>query len=150
MINNKAHREYLIKSFISKGIENSLTLDNTNLKTNVNGIIIPVQNILRQKYRGIILQNCIEIELDGATFEIYKYKPKMLSLKLYGTTDLWHMILWLNNMTSVTEFKTKKLLLLDPDAMSTINKIIDREKDNLNANHENPDKIIVEEKAIRR
>jgi hypothetical protein len=150
MINNKTAQEHRILQFIEIGKENSLNLDNTSMFTETQGVIIPTYNILRQKYRGIILENSVEIELNEKLFNYYKYKPKLLSLKLYGTTDLWHLILWLNNMISVTDFQRREIIVFNPDSMDVLNKIIELEKREIRKNHENPEMVVNENKLIRR
>jgi hypothetical protein len=150
MINNKTDQEYRIKQFIELGSENSLTLDNTSLLTETQGVTFPTYNILRQKYRGIILENSLQIELDDNLLNYYKYKPKLLSLKLYNTTELWHLLLWLNNMTSIMQFSQKKMVVFNPDAMDVLNKIIQRESDLILLNHDNPDVVVNSDKVIRR
>lgn len=151
MINNKTASEYLLSNFIAKGQENSLTLDNTNLKAEVRGLIIPVRNILRQKYRSLILLNSFELTLDTEQmYNAYKWKPKLLSYRLYNTTDLWHLLLWLNDMTSVTQFNKRSFIVFDPDAMPIMNQIIELESNAMLANRNNPEQVINEEKISRR
>lgn len=151
MINNKTASEYLITTFISRGIQNSLTFENTNMKATVSGRTFPLNNILSRKYRGIILENSFELNLDSdELFETYKFKPKLLSLKLYGTTDLWHLILWLNDMNSATQFTRRRVVIFDPEAMDVLNRIIEKEKLNLLQNNSSPEEAISEEKINRR
>ena len=44
------------------------------------------------------------IDLYDDELSLYKYKPKKLSLDLYDTTELWSVLLELNNMYSVIDF----------------------------------------------
>lgn len=73
----------------------------------------PFSSIIN-KYKDFLYNIIIEIELNDEEFEIYQYKPKMLSEDLYGTTELWDSILILNNATTVAEFNSKKIKLYDP------------------------------------
>ena len=139
MISYNTTNESMVTKEIKYGKLNSLNLDNLNYRVNyLNKIIIPINDILRQKYRGIILQNCVRVELTDELLEAYKYQPKKMSLDLYGNIDLWHLILWVNNMTSVTQFNRKNLILFRRDRISLINKIIEREKVSLENNHKDP------------
>ena len=55
----------------------------------------------------------------------YYYRPKLLSLDLYKTTELWYTILELNGILSISEFKPKKLKVLDPKrVVDIINEIL--------------------------
>lgn len=42
------------------------------------------------------------------------YNPKMLSLTLYGTTELWLSLLRVNNMKNITEFHRPFILIYNP------------------------------------
>lgn len=48
--------------------------------------------------------------------EQYFYKPKMLSLSLYGTTELWLALLRVNNMMNITEFHMPFIQVYEPNA----------------------------------
>lgn len=138
MITNDLSKEYKIESVIAKGSSNDLILDNINSYIKFDGFTIPAYNILFEKYRGIILENCVKITLSDALYDVYRYRPKYLSLKLYGYTDLWHLILWINNMTSMTQFDKKIIYVYDPDALEIIEKIISMEQAQLRENKYNP------------
>ena len=140
MVNNDVTNEPNINDLIEKGTENTLTLSNTNINSKNEDceIIYPIQNILRQHYRPLLLRYCKKITLSDVAFIKYKYKPKSLSYDLYGGTELWHLILWLNDMITVTEFTKKELVLLEPSAISVINNILEKEENNINLNREDP------------
>lgn len=42
------------------------------------------------------------------------YKPKMVSMDLYGTTELWLALLRLNNMRNITEFHLPIIQIYSP------------------------------------
>ena len=48
------------------------------------------------------------------------YRPKMLSLEVYGTTELWLAILRLNKMRNVTEFHKPVILLWNADSIKEL------------------------------
>ena len=50
------------------------------------------------------------------------YKPKLLSLELYGTTELWSGILRLNKMKNITEFHKPVIMVWEP---TTLKELID-------------------------
>ena len=148
MIANDVSKEYRIKDAITKGTQNSLILDNINEYVNFDGFKIPVHCILSDKYRGIILENCVKITLSEELFNVYQYRPKYLSLKLYGYTDLWHLILWINDMTSVTQFNKKIIYVYDPDALDVLDRIISLEQAELDENKYNMPEIIPPDSSI--
>ena len=140
MSNNDVDSLYSISDLIEIGKNNSLSLDNTNIYAydHNSKIAYPVQNIFRGEYRQIIYQNCKKIKLNDKALEHYKYNPKKLSKDLYGIVDLWHLVLWLNNMVSVSEFNKAELILLDPSRLSVLSDILTRESDYLYDNTINP------------
>ena len=50
----------------------------------------------------------------------YRYKPKLLAYDIYGSTELFFIILFTNNMCDVKEFDKKKLRLLPQDSLEEI------------------------------
>lgn len=46
--------------------------------------------------------------------EMKFYKPKLVSLELYGTTELWLSLLRVNNMENVTEFHSPLIKIYNP------------------------------------
>lgn len=57
------------------------------------------------------------------------YKPKMVSLELYGTTELWVGLLRVNNMKNVSEFHYPIIKVYTPQfLMELINIYFKREK----------------------
>lgn len=150
MITNDTSKENNILNALSTGIENSMILDNISLYTSIDGLSIPLSNIFYEKYRGIILENCVQIEMSDEVLKKYRYKPKMLSLKLYNCIDFWHMILWINNMTSVTEFNKKKIYVYDPEELYILDKILYLEKFTLADNKENETEVLVTDNLVIR
>lgn len=146
-------KEANIKNVISTGVDNSLILDNLNTYiTFFDGFSLPSMNVLFEKYRGVILENCVKLSLTDKLFDVYKYRPKYLSLKLYGYIDLWHLILWVNDMTTVTQFNKKIIYVFDPDAIHILANILNIEKELLkNKGKENPEVVnLVEDTSNRR
>jgi hypothetical protein len=127
-----------IRDFVELGMENSLTLSNTNIYCEKDDVVIPFQNIFRESYRPIILRYCKKVKLSDDAFDYYKYKPKTFSYNLYGTVDLWHLILWLNDMTSILQFTKQELIALDPSALDILATILKQQENYLIDNKENP------------
>lgn len=118
-----------IEDFIIQGKQSSLTTENFNQKFLVGELTIPIIDVIRDKYYDIIKQNSHLVEFtDERVFNSIIYSPRRLSLVLYGTTDLWHLLLWINNMKSNTEFTKKKIYIFDPEKLDLINDILNREQ----------------------
>lgn len=78
-------------------------------------------------YISVIKEYCVELELEEDECELYFYRPKYLSNRLYGTTDLWYLLMKLNNINDKLEFTKDKLFIVHPQNISIINKIFVKE-----------------------
>ena len=124
-------------------------MENINFYNEIDGIQIPVKSIFFETYRGLILNNCIKVKMSDKKLNRYRYRPKLLSYDLYGTTDLWHLILWINNMYSVTQFNESSIYIFNPDKLNLLVRIINNETSDIIDNKNNIP-VIDNEKIIRR
>lgn len=91
-------------------------------------IKIPLNNTM-SAYRYFLDPYLIEFELHDEELQLYQFKPKSLSYKLYGTTELWALLLMINNCVSKIDFNKKKIKVLDPKSIkSFINEVLILEK----------------------
>lgn len=69
----------------------------------------------------------------------YRYKPSLLSNYLYGDTELFYIILLLNNFKSEADFENiSTLYLISPSSInSVLSSIFNSEIDYINTNREN-------------
>jgi hypothetical protein len=67
----------------------------------------------------------------------YLYRPEALAESLYGTPDLFYIILLVNNIASSTNFNKKSIKVLDPGS-NIINLIISTHMHQLNQQRANP------------
>ena len=76
-----------------------------------NGITIqvPFQSLLR-KYRDFMSSIIVTADLTDELEAKYRFKPKMLSQDLYGTTELWDELLFINGCASTMEFEPKETI----------------------------------------
>lgn len=91
-----------------------------------------VDNILHDYYYEL-KRNCILVNLSDAEIRRYKYNPKKLAFDIYGYTDLYYIILLLNDMCDVREFDNIKTLYMMPtDALGdSLSKIYNAESANI-------------------
>ena len=91
-------------------------------------IKIPLNDTM-SAYRYFLDPYLIEFELHDEELQLYQFKPKSLSYKLYGTTELWALLLMINNCISKIDFNKKKIKVLDPkNIKSFINEVLILEK----------------------
>lgn len=76
-------------------------------------------NVLND-YRDEILDKTVTIELTNEEFTKYQFNPKLLAYELYGSTEYYYIILFVNSMASVKEFNRRKIKLLRPSDLSSL------------------------------
>lgn len=67
-------------------------------------IRIPYGSIVN-KYKDYLAGAIVRVELTIEEQNYYRYKPRLLAKDLYGTAELWFVILELNYLCSVSEFR---------------------------------------------
>jgi hypothetical protein len=80
-------------------------------------------SILR-KYEHLIRANVKKIPLKKE----YHYRPEYLSSELYGTTDLWYLIMFVNYITDVNKFNMEEVYVVDDVFIDSFGKIINSER----------------------
>lgn len=76
-------------------------------------------NVLND-YIDEILDYVIDVRLTNKEFIKYQYNPKSLAYDLYGSTEYYYIILFLNGMTNIKEFNKHKLKLIRPNILASI------------------------------
>ena len=74
-----------------------LNIDNGFIEEINNGHVCDI-------FRDIIIDNLIFVTFSDEEKRRFNYRPKVLSKSLYGTSDLFFIILKLNNLTHPSEF----------------------------------------------
>lgn len=112
-----------IKEFINNGKNVVLSYQSLSFIQTFNDIKFPIHNVLND-YLDEIKDECIKVTLTEDEMTLYKYKPRLLSAALYGTTELFFLILMINGMASEKEFIKKDIILLTKNKINdVINKI---------------------------
>ena len=112
------------------------------LVENVNGEELMVHNVL-DDYIDLLKSVAVQVHLTPKEVSDYRYNPKKLSHRMYGTTFLYHIILRINDMASTHDFSlaNKKIYLIKPNEMrDVVATIYNREKTTIrkyNAKHAN-------------
>ena len=66
-------------------------------------------NYLLSKYFDVVKKYTADYTMSDKEYIKYKYQPKMFCSDKLGTTELWSILLRLNNMTSFIEFDHKTI-----------------------------------------
>lgn len=86
------------------------------------------------KYRSLILSKCQTIALTDEEWRKYAYRPDLVSMNIYGTPLLKHLVLFLNG-GSAYKFNKKKLTLLPAvEIENLLQNIILHESDRIDKN----------------
>lgn len=98
------------------------------------GNLIVNSTSLANKYYDFILKTTKSITLSDQDLRRYKYNPKLLCYDLYGTVELWALLLKINNMTSAIDFTSSKIKIFTKDIFTVLNEIFVIENTNIIAN----------------
>lgn len=90
---------------------------NTNIEYDVFNVVSDYMNELKKMSHPVTLSE--------TEYYTYRFKPKLLAKYLYGNTELYFIILWLNDMWSVKDFNLRTIKLIKntelSEALSKIN-----------------------------
>lgn len=117
---------YTLSDFIRVG-RHAPTISYTDLsyRETHDNISYVVKNVLND-YLPELKGMAKKILLSDKEYEKYKYKPKLLSYDIYGTTEYYIYILMVNDMCNIYEFDNKKLLLIPKTSLNNALKSIYR------------------------
>ena len=120
-------------------IEQLVKLDNRNV------LLLNVFTLM-SKYRYHVNKYARVYQMNDVDAQKYRYKPYMLSNDLYGTIELAPLIMHVNHMTSVTEFKDLEqgIKLISSDFIDFLNEVLVKEKTIITANRNSIKKEILE------
>ena len=126
--------ESKIKETIEVGKEVQITANTLHYKNVISNsnnelFVFSISSIF-DKYYELMKEKSVIIELTDEEYRTYMYKPKLLSLDLYGTTELDFLLLRLNNMVSCIYFNKQTLKVFDKNIVSLLNEIMVHEHDN--------------------
>lgn len=123
-----------MEAFIDISLKNSIQFQNSSYFMMVGDTLFEDYNIIRDRYYSQIMQYTTLATLSDAEYLKYKYRPKAMSAVLYGTIDYWYILLLINKMSSIIQFKKKKVRVLTSDGIRFIKKILQKEEENISDN----------------
>ena len=76
-----------------------------------------------------------KVEMTDSEFNKYRFKPKLLAYDLYGSTELYFTILFLNGICSIKDFNRKNIRLIKKsDMILLLESIYNAEQNYLSTN----------------
>lgn len=123
---------YKLSQFIKVGRQSpALSYTDFSYRETHNGISYVIKNVIND-YLSDLKKLARKVLLSDKEYEMYKYKPKLLSYDLYGTTEYYIYLLMINDMCNIYEFDTKKLLIISKGTLNlALNSIYRAEKANI-------------------
>jgi len=112
-------KTYTLEDFINAKPSSEISYDVLSIYELVNHTYMITHNIL-DDYKKEILTAVKTIKLSNDEFDKYYQSPQLLSYDYYGTCELDYIILFVNNMYDVKQFKKKIIKFISPDTLSEI------------------------------
>lgn len=111
----------LITTQMNQDINNSLLYTKEIIESsNRDRAIIILKDNLLDKYRQEIIKSRILVSLTAVEKSQFYYQPKLLCHQLYHHTELWKILLEINEMKSVTEFCQEMIYVMSPGTIERI------------------------------
>ena len=123
-----------LEEFIAEYRVENLTIDKYFLQqvidatgSSSSGKIVLNEDSFRSKYLDEFEDAKSVVTLSDEEKSKYRYNPKLMSFDVYGTTELWFLILWANELYSSTEFtlETNRLTMYNSTILEKLERIID-------------------------
>lgn len=105
----------LDKSLVSAAI-NPIVMSNLSLWLTTSGVILQDPRSILDRYFDAFTEVTYKFDVDEQLY----YKPETVAQSVYGTTDLWYVILRLNGMRSHMDFTRKQIKLTDPAIVNRV------------------------------
>ena len=91
------------------------------------------ENIL-SKHTNFLSTNKTKVTITDDEYRKYRCNAHWLSQDVYGTTELWFLILHANELYSESEFNTKEFYIYSKSVLDKLSEIISVEEDDINNN----------------
>ena len=111
-----------LESFINyKNLDSNIYYKDLSIfEKSIDGKSVLLSYNILNDYRKEIFDFIIPITLTDEEFQKYQYQPKKLAYDLYGSTEYYYMILFINSMTNIKEFNRRRINLMRAKDMSSV------------------------------
>lgn len=107
----KPELTYTLDQFIACQSDTNFCYNNLSFIDQIDNIKYNIYNVASDYIDEIITNYCVNVELTDDNLSKYKYRPKLLCYDLYGSQELYYLILIINDICSVKDFTKNKLVL---------------------------------------
>lgn len=119
-------RTSTITELIRVGKTKNLTYYKTSLIEKVEHIECATKNILLD-YIDELLSVAVTVTLSDNEYHKYTFRPKLLAYDIYGDTDLYFLIMIINNINNEKDFDMRTLKIIPPTSMEIVDSIYNTE-----------------------
>ena len=120
----KPESTYTLDQFIACQSDTNFCYNNLSFIDQIDNIKYNTYNVASDYLDEIISEYCVNVELSDDQLSKYKYRPKLLCYDVYGSQEIYYLILILNDICSVKDFTKKKIKLPNKSNMTKICKAI--------------------------
>lgn len=137
-ISNLPERTATIEEFIEMGDTDDITYANFSILVKCigeNSIVQYAQDNIIYDYIDELNERAVTLTLTDNEYVKYRYKPKLLAYDLYGSTEVYFVIMALNGMCNIKDFNKRRLkLLYKSDLIELLNEIYSAESSYISYN----------------
>ena len=110
---------YTVEQFIKSEDSTKIDYNSLAIFQKVNSIYMITHNVIND-YMPELKAMCGTVVMSDLEYLKYKQKPKLLAYDCYGSTELYFLILKLNNMYDVKQFDKKSLKMIKKKKLSEV------------------------------
>jgi len=126
-----------INRTLEKSEINDILLTNISHKANFNDDFYLFDYSILDQYKAYLSQFIIKVKCPESLY----YHPEIVAKKIYGSVDLWYLVMMFNPIPSAAEFNSPVINIFDPSKIQHINRIINRHQKELKYNKAQPEYI---------
>lgn len=120
MVDNSKIRT--LNDFVRYGRTSNYTVPTSSFVRRFNDLIIH-DKFAYDKYHKLIMGMSTYAVLSDEELQVFKYRPDLISYKLYGTPNLSHLLLYLNQCSEY-EFDKKRIRVISLDNIQELFNLI--------------------------
>lgn len=139
MANSDPAKTYKVEDFIDMQENDSFTYATMALymQSIVDKTIVYSYDNVLYDYLEEIKSKAVDYTFSDSEYMKYKYRPKLLAYDIYGSTELYFVILAMNNTCNIKDFNKRTIKMLYKSDMSDLlNAIVSAEKNRISLNRE--------------
>lgn len=119
---SKVENTYTVEDFIELGkqvddIQYSKFSILAKAASSVNNPILYTEHNVIYDYQEEFKKLSLEVHMTDEEYEKYRFKPKLLAYDIYGSTELYFAILFINGTCNIKDFDRKVIKLLTKSNM---------------------------------